>query len=138
MFSRMENTAKCEPAAWVAWIQNSATSFPSPFLYLADSDPKDTQVFYFGVKNKGPESAGDEGWRQGLNMVIFSYRRDEDKRAYTGTDAVCVFGFHPKAAGHKAIFSFIEVRVADPFTAPESEHQEQSQPNRTPNYENEI
>ncbi len=92
--------------------------FPSPFFYLADSDPKDTQVLYVGVKNTGPESAGDEGWRQGSNMVIFSYGRDEDKRAFTGTDAVCVFGFHEKAAGHESISSFIEARLADPFSAP--------------------
>lgn len=92
--------------------------FPSPFFYLVDSAQEDTQVFYAGVKNGGPESAGDEGWRQGLNMVIFSFGRDEDKRAYTGTDAVCVFGFHPKAPGHKAISSFIESRLANPFSAP--------------------
>jgi hypothetical protein len=92
--------------------------FPSPFFYLVDSDPKDTQVLYVGVKDAGPESAGDEGWRQGSNMVIFSYGRDQDKRAYTGTDAVCVFGFHEKAPGHEAISSFIEARLADPFNAP--------------------
>ncbi len=89
--------------------------FPSPFFYLEDSDPNDSQVFYVGVKGAGPESAGDEGWRQGTNMVIFSYGRDEDKRAYTGTDAVCVFGFHDKTA-HKEISRFIEQRLLDPFS----------------------
>lgn len=88
--------------------------FPSPFFYLADSDPKDTQVFYVGVKNTGPEKAGDEGWRQGENMVIFSYGRDEDKRAYTGTDAICVFGFYEKTS-HKKISKFIESRLDNPF-----------------------
>lgn len=88
--------------------------FPSPFFYLADSDPKDTQVFYVGVKDVGPETAGDEGWRQGQNMVIFSFGRDEDKRAYTGTDAVCVFGFYKKSS-HKKISKFIESRIEDPF-----------------------
>jgi hypothetical protein len=88
--------------------------FPSPFFYLADSDPKDTQVFYVGVKNTGPETAGDEGWRQGENMVIFSYGRDEDKRAYTGTDAICVFGFYEKTS-HKKISKFIESRLDNPF-----------------------
>ncbi|MBC7783973.1 MAG: hypothetical protein H7144_09040 [Burkholderiales bacterium] len=91
--------------------------FPSPFFYFVDSDPKDTQVLYIGVKNVGPETAGDEGWRQGQNMVIFSYGRDQDKRAYTGTDAVCVFGFHPKEPGHEPISAFIEARLADPFSA---------------------
>ncbi len=88
--------------------------FPSPYFYLVDSDPKDTQVLYVAVKNAGPESAGDEGWRQGNNMVIFSFGRDEDKRAYTGTDAVSVFGFLQKSP-HKKISDFIEQRLADPF-----------------------
>lgn len=88
--------------------------FPSPFFYLVDSDPKDSQVLYVGVKDVYPETAGDEGWRQGENMVIFSFGRDEDKRAYTGTDAVCVFGFHEKAS-HKEISDFIEVRLKNPF-----------------------
>lgn len=91
--------------------------FPSPFFYLVDSDPKDTQVWYIGAKDFGPETAGDEGWIQGTNMVIFSYGRDEDKRAYTGTDAVSVFGFHKKDAGHEAISAFIEARLAAPFVA---------------------
>ncbi|MEQ8336169.1 MAG: hypothetical protein RIA62_02410 [Cyclobacteriaceae bacterium] len=88
--------------------------FPSPFFYLVDSDPNDHQVFYVGVKNTGPESAGDEGWRQGDNMVIFSYGRDEDKRAYTGTDAICVFGFQEKAP-HKKITKYIESRLKNPL-----------------------
>ncbi|WP_341227606.1 hypothetical protein [uncultured Arcticibacterium sp.] len=88
--------------------------FPSPFFYLADSDPKDTQVFYAGVKNIGPSSAGDEGWRQGDNMVIFSFGRDEDKRAYTGTEAVCVFGFFDKE-NHKKTSKFIEAILMKPF-----------------------
>lgn len=90
--------------------------FPSPFFYLVDSDPKDTQVWYVGVKGQAPDTAGDEGWRQGNNMVIFSYGRDQDKRAYTGTAAVSVFGFYPKAAGHDGISAFIEARLQDPFT----------------------
>jgi len=89
--------------------------FPSPFFYLADSDPKDTQVFYVGVKNTEPETAGDEGWRQGENMVIFSYGRDDDKRAYTGTDAVCVFGFYKKAS-HEEISSYIKGKLQSPFS----------------------
>lgn len=89
--------------------------FPSPFFYLVDSDPADPQVLYVGVKGAGPDTAGDEGWRQGTNMVIFSFGRDEDKRAYTGTDAVCVFGFHPKGE-HETISQFIEARLADPFS----------------------
>jgi hypothetical protein len=89
--------------------------FPSPFFYLVDSDPADPQVLYVGVKDAGPETAGDEGWRQGTNMVIFSFGRDEDQRAYTGTDAVCVFGFHPKG-DHEDITAFIEARLAAPFS----------------------
>jgi hypothetical protein len=89
--------------------------FPSPFFYLVDSDPKDTQVLYIGVKDTGPETAGDEGWRQGENMVIFSYGRDDDKRAYTGTEAVCVFGFYEKGS-HKKISRFIESRLKNPFS----------------------
>jgi len=90
-------------------------NFPSPFFYLVDSDPADPQVLYVGVKDAGPASAGDEGWRQGTNMVIFSFGRDEDKRAYTGTDAVCVFGFHKKGP-HPEISEFIEQRLNDPFS----------------------
>ncbi|KXI26774.1 hypothetical protein [Paraglaciecola hydrolytica] len=90
--------------------------FPSPYFYLVDSDPEDTQLLYIAVKDAGPESAGDEGWRQGNNMVIFSFGRDEDKRAYTGTDAVSVFGFLPKGS-HTQIDSLIEARLAEPFTA---------------------
>jgi hypothetical protein len=93
----------------------AANKFPSPFFYFADSDAKDTQVLYMAAKGTAPATAGDEGWRQGTNMVIFSYGRDEDKRAYTGTDAVSVFGFQPKDAGHEAISAFIEARLADPF-----------------------
>ncbi|MFC5626135.1 DUF1593 domain-containing protein [Algoriphagus winogradskyi] len=88
--------------------------FPSPFFYLADSDPKDKQVFYSGVRDVGPITAGDEGWRQGENMVIFSFGRDEDKRAYTGTEAICVFGFTEKTE-HKEISSFIESKIKSPF-----------------------
>ena len=90
--------------------------FPSPYFYLVDSDPKDTQVFYAGVKNAGPDLAGDEGWRQGTNMVIFSFGRDQDKRAYTGTDAVCVFGFQNKS-DHKSLSRLIEARLKSPFKA---------------------
>ncbi len=88
--------------------------FPSPFFYLADSDPKDTQVFYAGVKGIEPETAGDEGWRQGENMVIFSYGRDEDKRAYTGTEAICIFGFYEKDS-HKKISKFITSQLKEAF-----------------------
>lgn len=90
--------------------------FPSPYFYLVDSDPKDNQVWYAGVKDVAPPTAGDEGWIQGTNMVIFSFGRDQDKRAYTGTAAVCVFGFHTKAP-HATIDTFIEARLANPFVA---------------------
>ncbi|EMI25836.1 protein containing DUF1593 [Rhodopirellula europaea SH398] len=108
---------KCKEGGLGYLESEFGNKFPSPFFYLEDSDPKDTQVWYAGVKNAGPESAGDEGWRQGSNMVIFSFGRDEDKRAYTGTDAVCVFGFQPKGS-HEHIASFIESRLESPFAAP--------------------
>ncbi|MBM1104545.1 hypothetical protein JQC67_00200 [Aurantibacter crassamenti] len=95
--------------------------FPSPFFYLADSDPKDTQVFYAAVKNVGPETAGDEGWRQGDNMVIFSFGRDEDKRAYTGTEAISVFGFYEKTE-HEKISKFIESKLENPFQSAKKEN----------------
>jgi hypothetical protein len=91
--------------------------FPSSFLYFGDPEPGDTQVWYFGVKDTGPESAGDEGWKQGDNMVIFSFGRDDDQRAYTETAATCVFGFYSRDAEHAEIASFITSRIADPFTA---------------------
>jgi hypothetical protein len=47
-------------------------------------------------------------------MVIFSFGRDEDKRAYTGTDAICVFGFYEKGS-HKKISDFIEAGLKNPF-----------------------
>jgi MYXO-CTERM domain-containing protein len=90
--------------------------FPSPFFYLLDDDPMDSQVWYVGVKDTAPESAGDEGWIQGSNMVIFSFGRDNDQRAYEGTQAVSVFGFYPKEAGHEEIATFINGRLADPFS----------------------
>lgn len=91
-------------------------NFPSPYYYLVDADPKDAQVWYSGTKNWAPASAGDEGWIQGTNMVIFSHGRDQDKRAYTGTTAINVFGFARKAA-HDSIDGFISARLAAPFSA---------------------
>lgn len=35
-------------------------------------------------------------------------------RAYTGTYAICVFGFYEKSA-HEEITAFIESRLIDPF-----------------------
>lgn len=88
--------------------------FPRPYFYLFDEDPKDSVAFYAGVKGEGPPTAGDEGWRQGDNMVIFSFGRDDNKRAYEGTDAVCVFGFYPKEP-HVEIDAFIKARLETPF-----------------------
>jgi hypothetical protein len=97
-----------------------APKFPSPFFYFVDTDPKDTQILYFGAKNLEPETYGDEGWMQcgkdGANMVIFSFGRAKDKRTLTGTNAVCVFGFQKKGE-HETISKFIEARLADPFKA---------------------
>jgi hypothetical protein len=95
--------------------------WPSPFLYMADSDEKKTQVFFMGAKNL-PENHADEGWlARGpapdtiLNIQIFSFGRNNDKQTLTGTDAVFIFGFQSKAAGHEKISKFIEDRLADPF-----------------------
>ncbi len=96
--------------------------FPSPFLYLADSDEKKTQVFYMGAKNLTPDTYGDEGWYAccpdgSLNMAAFSFGRKSEHHTLTGTEEVFVFGFQPKAAGHEAISDFIMGRLADPFCA---------------------
>jgi hypothetical protein len=96
--------------------------WPSPFLYMVDSDDKDTQVFYMGAKNLAPDTHGDEGWMATgpdgiLNIQIFSFGRNNNKHSLTGTDEIFIFGFQPKAAGHEAISSFIEGVLAAPFTA---------------------
>lgn len=92
----------------------------SPFIYFVDSDPQDTQVWYFGAKDTSVGHGGDS-YVQANNMVVVSYGRygsyPNDLRRFEGTDAVSVFGFHAKGAGHAAISSFIEDRLADPFTA---------------------
>jgi hypothetical protein len=100
----------------------SDKKWPSPFLYMVDSDEKKTQVFYMGAKNL-PENHLDEGWlARGpapdkiLNIQIFSFGRNNDKQTLTGTDEVFIFGFQPKAAGHEKISKFIEDRLADPFS----------------------
>lgn len=48
-------------------------------------------------------------------MVIYSFGRDEDKRAYTGTDAICVFGFYEKGP-HQEVSDFIEAGLENPFS----------------------
>jgi hypothetical protein len=96
--------------------------WPSPFIYMVDSDEKDTQVFYMGAKNLPADYAGDEGWMATgpngiLNIQIFSYGRANDKRTLTGTDEVFIFGFQPKNAGHEKISKAIEGYLAEPFKA---------------------
>ncbi len=96
--------------------------WPSQFLYMVDSDEKDTQVFYMGAKNLAPETYGDEGWMATgpdgiLNIQIFSFGRNNNKHSLTGTNEIFIFGFHPKTAGHESISSFIEARLTDPFIA---------------------
>lgn len=58
---------------------------------------------------------GDEGWDQPDNMVVFSFGRENDERALRGTDAVAVFGFLDKEAGHKTIDQSIKARLKNPF-----------------------
>jgi hypothetical protein len=48
-------------------------------------------------------------------MVIFSYGRENDERALSGTEAVSVFGFLSKGLGHENIDTFIKSRLEDPF-----------------------
>jgi hypothetical protein len=99
----------------------NSKKWPSPFLYMVDSNEKDTQVFYMGAKNLPADYVGDEGWIATagdiLNIQIFSFGRSNDKRTITGTDPVFIFGFQPKDAGHEKISKFIEDRLADPFKA---------------------
>jgi hypothetical protein len=113
---------RTQPMGGLGYIDpefGTAKQFPSPFFYFVDTDPKDTQVFYVGAKNLAPATYGDEGWMQcnaqGANMVVFSFGRKNDARSLTGTNAICVFGFLPKADGHAAISAFIEARLLDPF-----------------------
>ncbi|MDT0687401.1 hypothetical protein [Autumnicola psychrophila] len=102
----------------------SASECFSPFIYFLDTDPKDTQVFYMGVDNQ-TEGVGGESYVQADNMVVVSYGRvgtwPNDNRSLTGTEAISVFGFHSKDAGHDDISNFIEARLADPFTAADPE-----------------
>ena len=96
-----------------------ATSCPSPFIYYEDSDPNDTQVFYMGAGNM-TAGIGGEGYVQANNMVVVSFGRvgtyPNDNRSLEGTEPFAVFGFFSKATGHEAISTFIDARLADPFT----------------------
>ncbi len=86
-------------------------NFPSPFFYFLDEDAE--QIVYIGAK--GQSDGGDEGWSQPGNMVIFSFGREDDEHALTGTDAVAVFGFLDKDMGHKNISEFIKNKLNNPF-----------------------
>jgi hypothetical protein len=97
--------------------------FPSPFLYMVDSDEKKTQVFFMGAKNL-PENHEDEGWLatcpdKSPIIQVFSFgRKPGSWNGYTvnGKDVAFIFGFQPKAAGHEGISKFIEARLAEPFS----------------------
>lgn len=86
-------------------------NFPSPFFYFLDEDAK--QVVYIGAK--GQSDGGDEGWTQPGNMIIFSFGREDDVHALTGTNAVSVFGFLNKEIGHENISAYIKEKLNDPF-----------------------
>ncbi len=86
-------------------------NFPSSFFYFLDDNAE--QIVYIAVKDQS--EGGDEGWCQPNNMVIFSFGREDDKRALSGTDAICVFGFLNKNIGHEEIKSFIMDRLDNPF-----------------------
>ena len=94
--------------------------FPSPFLYMQDSDASKNHVFYMGAKNLEPATYGDEAWYAccpdgSLNMAAFSFGRKSEHHTLTGTDEIFIFGFQPKAGGHEAISAFIMGRLAEPF-----------------------
>jgi hypothetical protein len=86
-------------------------NFPSPFFYFVD--PEAEQVLYIGVA--GQSEGGDEGWAQPRNMIIFSFGRENDRHALSGTGAVSVFGFLDKSLGHQAVSDFINARLEHPF-----------------------
>jgi hypothetical protein len=86
-------------------------NFPSPFFYFLDENAE--QIAYIGAR--GQSDGGDEGWAQPDNMVIFSFGREDDKHALTGTNAISVFGFQDKKIGHDEIRAFINGRLNDPF-----------------------
>jgi hypothetical protein len=86
-------------------------NFPSPFFYFLDEEAR--YIAYVGVK--GQSEGGDEGWSQPNNMVIFSFGREDDDHALTGTDAISVFGFLDKEIGHSGISTFINDRLNNPF-----------------------
>ncbi len=90
---------------------NFRRNFPSPFFYFVD--PEASQVLYIGATAQS--AGGDEGWAQASNMVIFSFGREMDKHALSGTNAVSVFGFLGRALGHDSIRAFIKARLAAPF-----------------------
>jgi hypothetical protein len=96
--------------------------WPSPFVYMVDSDEKKTQVLFLAAKNL-PENHDDEGWLatcpdgSPIIAVLSFGRKPGSYSGYTisGDEPIFVFGFQPKAAGHEAISSFIEARLADPL-----------------------
>lgn len=54
-------------------------------------------------------------------MVIFSFGREDDDHALTGSDAVSVFGFLDKEMGHEQIRASIRARLENPFEPAGSE-----------------
>ena len=86
-------------------------NFPSSFFYFTDNVAE--QILYIGAT--GQSEGGDEGWAQPDNMIIFSFGRENDVRALSGTDAVSVFGFLDKELGHEQISSIITTRLENPF-----------------------
>lgn len=110
---------------WTTWTLSAYANkqWPSPFLYLVDSDEKKTQILFLGAKGLN-EDREDEGWIQkdpcrdsNFNQQLFSFGRGSNKRSLTGTNAIAVFGFLPKSE-HAAISEFIHARLADPFKLP--------------------
>lgn len=86
-------------------------NFPSSFFYFVDEDAEN--ILYVGTA--GQSEGGDEGWAQPFNMVIFSFGREDDVHALTGTEAYGVFGFLEKGIGHEDISAFIKEKLDGPF-----------------------
>jgi hypothetical protein len=50
-------------------------------------------------------------------MAAFSFGRKSEHHTLTGTDAIFIFGFQPKAAVHESISNFIIKQLVNPFGA---------------------
>jgi hypothetical protein len=107
----------------------SMTACVTPYIYFVDPDAKDTQLWYVGT-DKLTAGVGGDSYIHSAGMVVVSFGRSgsypNDTRKLTGTEAICVFGFHNKAE-HKVIDEFITARLAKPYVSGETSIKRQSQ-----------